>query len=162
MDAKEGGIYRQRPYYFVIETLTRARMKLGQVKDTVPEDLVSTKTHVVHLTGLTDKGRGFTFIQQNYLPLIRGGDVCVPGKMFRPEGNGKQEFEIAIPGQYELLAESGTLSAAIDGHSIQGPVFLNAGHHTLEMGGKAATPFCLFWDEAVAKGYSPFRKAVSI
>ena len=44
MDAKGETIFRHRPFYYVLEGVTRRRMKLGLIEDTIPHDCDRTNT----------------------------------------------------------------------------------------------------------------------
>ena len=46
MDLKGETVFRDRPFYYVLEIVTLARMQLGVIPDTIPEALVAHRTCV--------------------------------------------------------------------------------------------------------------------
>src|SRR5205085_9046204 len=86
-------IYRRRPYYFILEFITRNAIARGLVEDTVAEDLVRTGCHIAQADGPQWPDRGRDFMTANFIDL---GRLRASGQWLRPDGS----FTIAIPGDY--------------------------------------------------------------
>ena len=157
LDLKGEAVFRRRPTYYVMEMVTRWRIRRGILPDRIPEEAIATRTCVV--AGEIDQfpERARRFLGENYLPV---GQVRVAGH-FLPvpttTGSGRTiTFEVTIPAEYAIVAENGTISGLLDGKPCSAPRFLDAGSHrftTLSDDGRLA----LIWARAVEKGFSPFR-----
>jgi hypothetical protein len=65
MDSKGETIYRNRPFYYVLEGLTGRRMKSGLIADTIPQRLIETGTPLATVRRMP---RGAAdFIRKNYI-----------------------------------------------------------------------------------------------
>ncbi len=154
MDAKGELVFRQRAFYYALETLTKRRIGMGLIPDDINERLIATRTTVLHESGrLTRRTR--TFTHENYLNL---GELCVLGKRLQIPRAGPVSFEIAIPQTYSLISAKGALAGTLDGTPISGPRALAAGSHTVE----PAVPvdeIAIIWTRAIEQGYTPFPTA---
>ncbi|HEV7426636.1 MAG TPA: glycosyltransferase family 39 protein, partial [Thermoanaerobaculia bacterium] len=123
MDYKGETIYRRRPYYFILEFITRNAILHGLVADTVPEDLVRAGCHVAQADGTQWPDRARDFMAANFLNL---GRLRASGQWLQPNGS----FAIAIPGQYVILSKSGEAGGFLDDTPYIGARVLAAGVHT--------------------------------
>jgi hypothetical protein len=160
MDAKGDYIFRRRPIYWVIETITRARIHLGLIQDRLPEALARTGTQVCYLYAAHILPATSAFILANYMPFDRAAlDLGVAGKeLGPPSADGTYSFDVAIPVTYAIVSESGTTSGTLDGAPYQGPVPLQPGRHTFRRTagtGRAA----IFLGRARAAGFEPLFDA---
>jgi 4-amino-4-deoxy-L-arabinose transferase-like glycosyltransferase len=125
LDAKGQTIFRPRPFFYVLEQITRERVEQGKLQDDTPERLVAYKTAVVvdahWLTLKTGE-----FISQNYVPV---GSLMVLGKKLPSSAVGKIGFDIAIPEKYAIVSESGLVGGTLDGAKLEGWRDMAAGHH---------------------------------
>jgi dolichyl-phosphate-mannose-protein mannosyltransferase len=149
MDYKGETIYRRRPYYFILEFITRNAILHGLIADTVAEDLVRTGCHVAQADGSQWPDRARGFMAANFLNL---GRLRASGQWLAPDGS----FSIAIPGEYVILKQDGQAAGSLDGTPYRGARSLAAGMHKF-----TATPVgerltCL-WAPAFARGFSPFH-----
>ena len=154
MDYKGESIFRRRPYYFVLEPVTRMRIHAGLIADNIPERLISTGTYVVirDTNRLTE--RTVQFFKANYLPV---GQVCVAGKILAPDAaTGSCEFDLPLAGQYAVTAEHSNATGTLDGTEYNGPRALSAGRHTFQLAGNLQ-PLAIIWSRAIEKGFSPFN-----
>ncbi|MGA3171025.1 MAG: glycosyltransferase family 39 protein [Chthoniobacteraceae bacterium] len=156
MDAKGDYVFRPRPIYWVIETLTRARMRLGLIQDRIPQALADTGTRICYLITEHIPPATSKFIVTNYMPFDPAAiDLGAAGKeLGKPSADGTFSFDVAIPATYAVVSESGTASGTLDGAPYIGPVRLAAGHHVFHRGsgtGRAA----IFLDRAAAAGFHP-------
>jgi len=155
MDAKGETIFRRRPFYYVLETLTQRRMKQGLLLDTIAEDMVKTRTCVSLLTRLP--GKTLQWVEEHYVPVT--GQIWVTGRFLPPppqkEESDSRHFEVAIATQYVVASADGPVQGAMDGVPCAGPVFLNPGPHTFTC--NDPRPLAVFWAQAAEKGFTPFH-----
>ncbi len=154
MDLKGETVFRRRPYYYVLEHITKSRLARGLLPDSIPEDLVATRTPVVvgDRTGFPPRGR--TFMRENYLPV---GSLRVLGRMLqRHDANSETiGFSVVVPARYTIVAEHGMVRGALDGIRFEGPRFLAAGIHEFRPDAETGRFACV-WATAVEHGLSPF------
>lgn len=159
MDGKAGAIYRPRPFYYVLETITRARMKMRLIPDDVIERLIATRTAVASLSGILTQSKSARFIRANYLSLAgENTKVRVLGKLLEhPTAAQPVRFEVSIPARYQIVTESGAPAGGIlDGEPLTGARELGAGTHTFQPDAvSASTRLALLWERAREKGYRP-------
>lgn len=153
MDPKAETIFRRRPFYYELENITKARMRMGQIEDFIPECLMATRTCVVN--GSDYPPRADAFIKKHYLPF---GQLRIAGQLLLISSLGDPlpvVFEIAIPARYVLIAKHGEVTGMLDGKPYQGAHWLQAGPHTfLPSGGDGR--FALVWVQAIERGFSLF------
>lgn len=127
MDLKGESVFRARPWYFGIEAITNVKLRLGIIQDHIAESLVRTSTHVVVSDRLPPLAK--RFVLANYVDwgLVRIAGVRLPPV---PEGI-PVSFRIAIPGDYLVTGEAGSVDAAIDGKAVVHTIHLTPGRHTL-------------------------------
>jgi hypothetical protein len=151
MDYKGETIYRRRPYYYILEFITRNAIVHGLIADTVPEDLVRAGCHVAQADGpqWPDRARGF--MAANFLNL---GRLRASGQWIAPDGS----FRIAIPGKYVIIGAGGSHRGLLDGTPYREARQLAAGVHTFKfaIGGPDERLACL-WAPAWWRGFSPFH-----
>jgi len=148
MDYKGELIYRRRPYYFILEFITRNAIAHGLVADTVPEDLVRMRCHVAQADGTQWPDRARIFMHAYYIDL---GRLRASGQWLRSNGS----FTIGVPGDYAILTKHGEAGGLLDGTPYRGPRPLAAGPHVFT----AAHPegMACLWAPAYARGFSPFH-----
>lgn len=122
LDLKGESVFRVRPWYFGLETLTNAHMRLGEIHDTIADTLVRTATHVVVSDRLPPRAR--SFVEKNY---IRWENLFVAGNEILGTfcASDARRFHLAIPGSYIVLGGR----ALIDGTSADHGIYLSAGDH---------------------------------
>jgi 4-amino-4-deoxy-L-arabinose transferase-like glycosyltransferase len=151
MDYKGETIYRRRPYYFILEFITRNAILHGLVADTVPEDLVRAGCHVAQADGSQWPDRARAFMGANFLNL---GRLRASGQWIAADGS----FSIAIPGKYVIIGAAGSPRGLLDGTPYREARQLAAGVHTFKygIGGPDERLACL-WAPAWWRGFSPFH-----
>ena len=152
MDPKGDLIFRPRPYYYALETLTRKRLAAGLLKDELPERLVETRTAVIKISSVRMTERSLEFIRANYLPV---GYLAVLGKQLAPAQNGVTSFEVTIPERYSVITKQGSVIGTLDGQTLDGARWLAAGPHELRLASPAPDAY-LIWTRALERGFSPF------
>jgi 4-amino-4-deoxy-L-arabinose transferase-like glycosyltransferase len=159
MDLKGGTVFRRRPFYFALETITRARISLGLIADTIPEELVATRTCVATEDNWWFPPKGRRFLQEHYIPV---GHLRVVGeRLGPPEGTDGIAFDIAVPARYALVQTAGPVKGGwLDGKPYLGPSALRPGRHVFRPPAGTVAPLAVVWARAVAHGLSPFSPAV--
>jgi hypothetical protein len=149
MDYKGETIYRRRPYYFILEFITRNAILHGLIADTVAEDLVRAGCHVAQADGSQWPDRARSFMDANFLNL---GRLRASGQWLAPDGS----FSIAIPGDYVIISKDGHAAGSLDGtpYSRSRPLAAGVHHFTAAPAGERLA--CL-WAPAFARGFSPFH-----
>lgn len=155
MDVKGEALFRRRPYYPVLEDVTLARIRDGEVPDDIAERLVATRTYVAVNDNERFPPGGRRFLLDNYLPV---GALRVAGKLLEADAAGRSEFALALPGRYVVLSPLKTTTAVLDGRPMIGPRLLDAGAHTID-GAVPGLPLALLWAKAAEQGLSPFQPA---
>jgi hypothetical protein len=160
MDSRGDYIFRERPYYWVFETITKARMRLGLIPDNLPESLAKRQTKMCYLFSAHVSPTTTMFILTNYISFDpQALDLAVAGKeLGKPAADGSYKFDVAIPTTYAVVSERGTTAGTLDGAPYTGPVRLEAGHHVFTRtsgDGRVA----IFLDRAQAAGFQPMFDA---
>lgn len=156
MDGKADSIFRPRPFYFIMETMTDARLERGLIRDDSAERMKSTQPHVVLLNRLPGEARHFALA--HYVQV--GPRLLVPGKRLTSQAGGsaganRARFEIAIPARYALISADASKPADLDGKPFANARWLDAGEHTLEW--RDSSGQVLLWEDAMTKGYRPWE-----
>jgi hypothetical protein len=153
LDLKGETIYRPRPCYLVMESLTLEQLQRGTMKNNIAERLIATRTALVRKS---DRMPAETreFIDRNYVRINR---MWVPGKKLPTVAGTPLKFEIVIPASYRLLTAKGTATGTLDGQPFDGDRWLEAGQHELTVTPPTGET-ALVWARAVARGYSPYYK----
>ncbi len=148
IDLKGETIFRQRPYYFVFEKITRDAIHAGLLPDRVAESVVRHSCHVAQADSTSFPPRSRQFLRENFLLV---GLLRVSGQWLRADGT----FTIAIPGDYVMLDRNGQCGGMLDGALYSGPRFLAGGAHRF-LADRAGRIACL-WSPAYQRGFSPFH-----
>lgn len=148
MDYKGETIYRQRPFYFIFETITREAMKKGLIADTVAAAVVKANCHVVQADGPFWPPESREFLSANFLDM---GRLRASGQWLRPDGT----FTIAIPGEYVVVNTHGEAKGTLDEAGYSGSRRLGAGPHRFDS--SVSERLAVVWAPAIARGFSPFH-----
>lgn len=152
MDAKGDSIFRPRPIYWVLESITLARMRDGSIEDDIAGRLADSSTPVVISARLPDADQ--RFVDANY--LAAGNDVRVGGQHLGAARAGHAlPFNVAVPLQYAVVSPAGLAPATVDGKICTPSCWIGAGPHLLlaEHDGDLA----IVWAPAVVRGLNPVR-----
>lgn len=148
MDPKGDTIFRDRPYYPVLESLAMRRLRRGQMADTIVDDLVNHRTMLVVLRRLPPSSARFVML--NYVQA--GGDIWIAGRML-PDHQLSQTIEVNVPGDYVVTDGHQRLSGSLDGAPAADHWSLTRGTHHLVLSG--GTPVALVWSQAFDRGWRP-------
>jgi len=154
-DRKGETVFRPRAFYYVLEGLTRERLRRQLLVDDTEKRCVETRTCVA-VSGAHIPARDEHFITANYLP--GKGRVRVAGYYLHPKSpETEAEFNVAIPAEYQLIAANGKVTGLLDGTPYDQPRFLEAGKHHFRL--TSATPrVAVVWAQAVENNFSPFAR----
>jgi hypothetical protein len=154
IDAKGETAFRRRAWYWVLESVTRERLRLGTIRDSLPEHLVARGCCVATLDDPRFPPRARKFLAANYLPV---GRLRVAGALL-PTGAGSTvpvRFQVAVPAEYAVVTDAGPAAGTLDGSPFTGPRMLAGGRHEFV----AAHPsgrVAVLWAKAATRGFSPF------
>ncbi len=152
MDSKGETVYRPRPYWYVLETLTRKRLYSGALVDDLPQRLVDSHTAVSTISDRMMPGSQ-KFIADHYVPV---GSLYVLGRLMPEAADGVYAFDTIIPERYTFLTKGGVPSGTLDGQRFDGPRMLEPGRHEFRRSsGKGSVAF--IWARAVERGFSPYK-----
>ncbi len=159
-DLKGETSFRPRGFAYVLEKVTRTRLRRGLLPDDVPEQLVRHRTTVA----IPDDGRfpprARAFLSRNFVSV---GDLRVAGRYLESdaEPGGEIHFELEIPADYRVVSPQGPVVGWIDGLPNSTPRELAAGPHVFrpDPTQPAGAPLAVVWAPAVERGFSPFLDA---
>jgi hypothetical protein len=154
MDFKGESVFRQRPFYYVLEPLTYVRLRRGLIADNVAERLVKTQTCVVLNQDRWYPAQAVAFMTENYLPV---GRMRVAGRIIAPAptaAGASIPFDVAVPARYVLWAEGRPVPGTLDGKPYEGAVDLAAGAHVFQPA-EANRRLAIFWARAAEQGFAP-------
>lgn len=157
MDGKGEAIFRRRPYYLALETITEERFGLGLLQDDIPERLIATGTPAVLRWNLTPfPPRARAFIESHYLSV---GWLLVVGARLDPAAGGAdtpRDLPIEVPQRYAIVGPSGPAHGWLDGTRYVGPRALARGRHSYRPE-RGEGPVAAVWADAIERGASPFK-----
>jgi hypothetical protein len=148
MDLKGETVYRRRPYYYVLEKITRDAIRAGLLPDRLAEAVVSARCYVVQADGPFFPARSRMFLSAHFMAV---GRLRAAGQWVKADGT----FTVAVPGDYVLLDKTGETEGMLDGSAYSGRRRLAAGphHFVRSKPGRVA----LLWAPAFERGFSPFH-----
>jgi hypothetical protein len=151
MDLKGEMVYRPRAFYWVLETITRERMRRGLIPDRIPERLIETHTAVVANDShfLPPRARGF--MDTSYVSV---GSLRVAGRVLEPAASAPRRFTVIVPGRYVVRSARGAAAGRLDGQPCGAPVSLAAGPHRYDPA-PGEGPVAVWWARAAESGYAP-------
>jgi hypothetical protein len=154
-DRKGETVFRRRSFYYVLEGITRERLKRRLLQEDAEKRCVETRTCVA-VSGSHIPLRDEHFLTANY--LLGRGHLRVAGYFLHPSpADGEAEFNVAIPAEYELVAPNGNVSGLLDGAPYDRPRFLDAGKHHFRLTSPAPR-VAVVWAQAVRNNFSPFPR----
>ncbi len=145
-DLKGETIYRDRPFYYALEIVSRSQLAAGILPDTIAQDVVRTRTYIAQADGPIWPPAGRAWLSDHFVNM---GRLRAAGQWAKPDGS----FTIGVPGEYIVLDEHGEAKGSLDGTPYTGARTLAAGAHHFE-GEKGV---CVVWAPAFRRGQSPFH-----
>jgi Dolichyl-phosphate-mannose-protein mannosyltransferase len=155
IDAKGETVFRRRAWYWVLESVTRARLRRGMIPDSLPEELVARGCCVATLDDPRFPPHARSFLAANYLPV---GRLRVAGTLLPAHAGSAAPvgFRIAIPAEYTVLTDAGPAAGVLDGTPFTGPRMLGGGRHDF-VAAPASGRVAVVWAKAAERGFSPFK-----
>jgi len=157
LDPKGQSVFRNRPYYYALETMTLERIARGLIPDNIQERCVETSTCVApaEIRGFPPRAR--RFLEDNYVVVgaWRVAGVVLPRDIGGAATRGALSFDIVVPARYAVVAESGAAQGTLDGSPYDGSRDLAPGRHEFEPtsgSGRVA----VIWAKAAERGFTPF------
>jgi hypothetical protein len=127
MDLKGETVFRRRPFYFVLETVTRARMALGVLPDRIAQAVIRTRTHFASLDSYDFPPVGRRFLEEHFVPV---GALRVLGADLPPDSAGHERmFDVSYPERFVLFADGVPARGTLDDRPYTGPRRLDPGPH---------------------------------
>ena len=148
IDYKGETIYRRRPFYYILEQITREQFERAWIPDTIERDVVAAHCHVAQADGNFWPADGRRFLQQNFLDM---GRLRVSGQWLHQDGG----FTIAVPGEYVVVEYDGEAHGELDGSPYKGARYLQPGPHRF-VHSVGPRRLAAMWAPAWNRGYSPF------
>lgn len=158
VDLKGETVFRQRAFFYVLESVTRARIALGRLDDTIARDVLARQCMVARPDNHALPNDGRAFLNANFISV---GPLRVAGKFLPPHRPGEAtEFDIAVPAEYALIDREGIAPGSLDGVPNTGPRMLAAGRHEF-VARRCLGRTAVVWARAAALGKTPFRAATA-
>ncbi len=140
MDLKGESVFRRRPYWLVLESITHRKIRHGFLRDDIAAALVRSGTAVLASDAFPPATS--RFVHRNYVPW---GRLWVLGRRV-PRGVSTVPipFRIAVPSTYVVVGRAAVVPAVIDGTRVNGGIALNPGWHTLLVDRPVASPIVIW------------------
>ncbi|GAC1430266.1 MAG: hypothetical protein NVSMB68_02580 [Thermoanaerobaculia bacterium] len=142
MDLKGESLFRRRPYWLVLESITHRKLRHHVLHDDIAAALVRSGTAVLASTDFPDQTRAF--VQRNYVPW---GRLWVVGHCILPAPSGGRgvPLRVGVPSRYIVVDAHGLVGASIDGVPVgEGGLELSRGMHSVQMSRTASRPLIVW------------------
>ena len=141
MDLKGESLFRKRPYWFVLESITHRKLRNHVLRDDIAAALVRSGTAVLASTDFPVKTR--VFVRRNYVPW---GRLWVVGHRVlpAPPGGAAIPFRIVVPSRYVIVDAHGRVDATIDGLPAGDGIDLTRGRHFVSMARQTVGPMVIW------------------
>ena len=141
MDLKGESLFRKRPYWFVLESITHRKFRNHVLRDDIAAALVRSGTAVLASTDFPADTR--RFVHHNYVPW---GRLWVVGHQIlpAPPGGAAVPFRVAVPSRYIIVDARGRVDASIDGAPVGDGVELSRGWHRVAMARNVSRPLVIW------------------
>ncbi len=154
MDLRGETVFRRRPFFYALESVTQMRMARGLIPDTIAERIVETRTRcAVHDSeGLPPAAR--EFLNRHFIPV--GWFRVVGSRLDAGSGNesGARSFEVIFPERFAVVSERVSASGWLDGAPYVGPRELSAGMHEY-LPRADERGLAVLWAGALERGFAP-------
>ena len=149
MDQKGETVFRPRPFYYCLESITSSKIARGIIPNTIVDRMTAARTLVCVVPNKFPR-EAREWIERHYLPVT--SKLCVAGCRI-PAGDGAapRTFDLPVSAHYQLENADGPATAMVDGSAVSGPVYLTAGTHRLDS--KDPRPLTVIWARALEKGF---------
>jgi hypothetical protein len=155
VDLKGEAIFRPRPFFYVLETVTRDLIQKGFIRDTIPEDMIEKKCYAALHDSKRFPEKDRKFLNDNFTSV---GMLRVAGRIFGkpvPE-NRALKFNVVIPGKYVIITPYGLAKGKLDNIEYSVPVEMASGEHEF-LCESMNVLHAFIWAPAFERGFSPFE-----
>jgi hypothetical protein len=155
LDPKGDAVFRPRPIFWVLESVTRARLRRGLIADDFTDRLMRTRTCVVVGDGEYLPPATRRWVRQYYLPVAAyppAGTLRVAGARLDPR---RAVFDVGIATTYVLVGAPGLPHGLLDDQPFDAPRALSPGFHSYHAPA-AGNRVALLWARAAEQAFSPF------
>lgn len=141
MDLKGESLFRKRPYWLVLESITHRKLRNHVLRDDIAAALVRSGTAVLASIDFPVKTR--MFVRHNYVPW---GRLWVVGHRIlpAPPGGAATPFRISVPSRYVIVDAHGRVEATIDGVPAGDGISLTRGRHFVSMARQTRGPMVIW------------------
>ncbi len=157
MDAKGETVFRSRPYYFVLEGITTARIARGLLPDRIALDVERTRTHFAVLDNDRFPPAGRRFLNTHFVPVgtlrVLGSDL---GKS-SVDGALERSFDVSYLERFAVLADGAPARGRLDGTPYRGARELAVGQHRYRPA-KGESHVVVVWEGALER--DSLRRAI--
>jgi len=129
LDLKGETVFRVRPYYYVLEGLTKARLERGLLPDRIVQDVVESRTHFTVGDSQFWPPATRAYLNTHFVPA---GPLRVLGSDLAGEpraADGGELFDVAWPERFTILADGHPGHGLLDGLGYDLPRWLTPGRH---------------------------------
>jgi hypothetical protein len=157
IDPKGETVFRPRATGYVLEKITRERIRRGLLPDDIQERAIAERACVAAADHSTFPPRTRAFLNANFISVgrlrVAGGFLADSARA----GGDSMEFTVVIPARYVIVSDAGEVTGLLDGTAYDGPRTLAAGPHTFQ----ALSPhgkLAFMWAQAWERGFTPFSE----
>jgi hypothetical protein len=129
LDIQGETIFRPRPFYYLLEDLTVARLANGSLRDDIRADIVLTRTHFVVEDSPYLPPGDRPFLNEHFVSF---GGLRVLGSRLRDVGDtphAERSFDVCYAERFAVDADGAPARGILDGVRYRGPVLLQPGAH---------------------------------
>ncbi|HEX9160892.1 MAG TPA: glycosyltransferase family 39 protein [Thermoanaerobaculia bacterium] len=153
MDLKGEVLFRRRPYWLVLESITHRKLRHRMLRDDIAAALVRSGTAVLASTDFPARTR--FFVRRHYLPW---GRLWVVGQSLPAVAvrGVAVPFRVDIASTYIVVNEHGVVAASIDGVPVGNGIDLGRGVHRLLVSRPVSRPLVV-WSGVIRSARFPAR-----
>jgi hypothetical protein len=129
LDVQGETIFRPRPFYYLLENLTVARLANGSLRDDIPVDIVRSRTHFVVDDSEYLPSGDRPFLNKHFVSF---GALRVLGSRLGDTGDAphaEHVFDVCYAERFAVVADGAPARGVLDGVRYRGPVLLQPGVH---------------------------------
>jgi hypothetical protein len=155
LDPKGDAVFRPRAIYWVLEGVTKTRLRSGLIADDFAGRLAGAHVRVVAGNAENLPPQTRRWIRAHYLRVRRypgTGSILVAGARFDEVRGG---FEVGIPALYVVVDPHGPPHGVLDGQPYEGPRRLRPGFHSYQPA-PGESHVALLWSNAARRAFSPY------
>ncbi len=159
MDLKGETTFLQRPYRFLFEGVGVVRAKKDLMPDTVPEDMIRTRTCIaLRHNWRFIFPRAIAFMDENYISV--GAYRVLGHPMTAAAENHGYTFHVVIPQTFAFVTAGNVVRGTIDGQPCQGFATLTEGTHEF-LPARPKTQVDFVWKQAIDRGFFPVAQKLA-